>query len=494
MRLSSSFKRLTYLTHRWTGVFGCLLMSLWFISGITMLFVGYPKLTPDERLAALPPLSLLACCTPVQQAWLEDGNVVLSTVGGQASYLLPPGAHAGPQRLRARDGQPAERDKASVLQSARQFLPGVGARYLGQVGEDRWTHARGLDPHRPLHVVEMADEQRTRLYLSSQTGQVVLDAPLSQRRWNYAGAWLHWLYMFRHTSIDPVWHWLLVALSALGTLTALSGILAGLWRWRFTNRYKSGSRSPYRARWAYWHHLLGLLFAGILFTWILSGLASMNPLQVFSPRHEALDTRAFQGAGEVPDLLRHPAPMLIALVRAGFHASELEWRRLNGRSYVLARSADNRTRILVEENARLVVLERLPDRWLLAGAARLLPHPVVQQEWLTRYDTHYYARQPEAMNGAAQRRLPVWKLSFADPDRTWVYLDAYSGDIALAADARQRTGRWWFNLLHSWDLPGMLSWPLSRLVVLILLSLGGLGICLSASVIAWRRLRLTFRR
>ena len=49
MNLSARAKRLTYLIHRWTGVAACVLMALWFVSGIVMLFIGYPKLTPCEK-------------------------------------------------------------------------------------------------------------------------------------------------------------------------------------------------------------------------------------------------------------------------------------------------------------------------------------------------------------------------------------------------------------------------------------------------------------
>ena len=56
MSLRSTAKRWTYLVHRWLGIGGCLLMLLWFISGMVMLFIGYLKLTPGERLAALPVL------------------------------------------------------------------------------------------------------------------------------------------------------------------------------------------------------------------------------------------------------------------------------------------------------------------------------------------------------------------------------------------------------------------------------------------------------
>ncbi|MGV8195858.1 PepSY domain-containing protein, partial [Pseudomonas aeruginosa] len=49
-------KRYLYLWHRWLGIGCCLLMVLWFVSGMVMLYVGYPKLTPLERLAHLPEL------------------------------------------------------------------------------------------------------------------------------------------------------------------------------------------------------------------------------------------------------------------------------------------------------------------------------------------------------------------------------------------------------------------------------------------------------
>lgn len=54
MSLRSTAKRWTYLVHRWLGIGGCLLMLLWFVSGMVMLFIGYPKLTPGERLARCP--------------------------------------------------------------------------------------------------------------------------------------------------------------------------------------------------------------------------------------------------------------------------------------------------------------------------------------------------------------------------------------------------------------------------------------------------------
>ena len=48
-------KRWLYLVHRWLGVLLCSFFAMWFVSGLVMMYVGYPKLTHTERLEHLPP-------------------------------------------------------------------------------------------------------------------------------------------------------------------------------------------------------------------------------------------------------------------------------------------------------------------------------------------------------------------------------------------------------------------------------------------------------
>ncbi|KAA9160182.1 PepSY domain-containing protein, partial [Delftia sp. BR1] len=49
-------KRWLFLLHRWLGIALCLFFALWFVSGMVMMYVGYPKLTQAERLRHLPAL------------------------------------------------------------------------------------------------------------------------------------------------------------------------------------------------------------------------------------------------------------------------------------------------------------------------------------------------------------------------------------------------------------------------------------------------------
>lgn len=496
MSIASRARRLLYLIHRWMGVAACVLMALWFVSGIVMLFVGYPKLTPWERLRTLPALQSEHCCVSLQQALAAARSPVkeamLTSVGKRSIY-----------RLQLRDGRIVTIDAGTgtridigtpqVLASAQAFLPNATAHEIGTVNEDRWTHSRGLDAHRPLHIVQMEDPDRTRLYLSSATGEVVLDAPLAQRAWNYVGAWLHWLYYFRDRPVDPGWSWIVIVLSALGTVAAISGTIVGIWRWRFGSRYKSGSHSPYREFWLHWHHLLGLLFAAIIFTWIFSGLMSMNPLGVFDARGQKPDLAAWRNGNAIAERLPLEASQAIALLqRSGFQPVEIAWRILDGQPYMLARDAADDTRLIVRDGNGFAVRYRWSGDTLLHAATRLLPAPILSHRELAHHDDYYYARQPEAMMGAAERRLPVWRVRFGDPHAIVVYLDPSTGDVALSLDRAQRTGRWLFNFLHSWDLPAMLHAKPWRDIVLILLSLGGLAMCITGTVIGWRRLRIWY--
>lgn len=498
--MTFTFKRLLYQLHRWTGIAACVLMLLWFVSGMVMLFVGYPKLTPWERLGVLPALastvSPAGCCQPLARVAIpvDAREIVLTTVAGRPVYRVRDGA-GRPRLFDAGSGKaigPAS--VATALASARAFVPGADAHYLGLVQEDRWTHSRALDVHRPLHQVQLDDGAQTMLYLSSATGEVLLDAPRAQRLWNFIGAWLHWVYPLRNHSTDPVWSWIVIIASALATFTALTGTLAGIWRWRFKGRYKSGARTPYRESWMRWHHVTGLLFAGFVCVWIFSGLMSMNPLRIFDPQGRRPDLAAWQGG--TPATVRldvTPPQALNLLAQQGFHAVELEWRVLDKQPYLLARDGASRTRLLMRHDGQLLVREQWPQEQLLQAAHKLMPGIAAGSEWLRTYDAYYYGREPEAMMGAMERRLPVLRVRFDDPQANWVYLDPYTGTVALGLDRRQRAGRWLFSFLHSWDLPPLLRAGPWREGVLILLSLGGLALSATGMVIGWRRLRTWWR-
>ncbi|MCD0505264.1 PepSY-associated TM helix domain-containing protein [Bordetella petrii] len=492
MDLKARCRRLTYLAHRWLGVAGCVLMLVWFLSGIVMLYVGYPKLTPAERLGSLPVLAADDCCISFAALAPAGQGLVLTSLRGRPTYVVS--TADGPRAYSAQTGLPDGAVTESVAVAAAQaFWPRAAPRYGGLLQEDRWTHSRGLDRHRPLHQVWMDGPTSGTLYVSSATGEVVLDAPLAQQRWNYVGAWLHWLYMVRDRSVDPGWSWIVIVLSGACTLLAISGVVVGVWRWRFRGRYKSGARTPYREAWMRWHHVAGLLFSAFVCTWIFSGLMSMNPGGIFSDGGPGPDRQGMAAAG-VSHPLADPRPVLRALQQAGFRPVQLEWRWLGGEAYVVARNAQADSRIVRAGAAGLAVQGQWDPQRVQAAAQALFPGARMQAQVLAQYDAYYYARHAQAMNGGAPRGLPALRLDFDTPGRHRVYVDLRTGAVSLDLGRAERVGRWLFYFLHSWDTPTLLNAGVARDVAIILLSLGGLALSATGVVLGTRRLAALRRR
>ena len=502
--MGARLKRWLFLVHRWLGIGICLLFAMWFVSGIVMMYVGYPKLTEAERLQHLPRLDaqaqLLAPARALAAAGiagpLDELRLAASSAGRPVYVATPARADAAPGHkppprgsgavvIDAVSGQRLQAvDEAHALASARAFAgPGVRLDYLGTIDEDAFTHSRALDPHRPLHKVALGDAERTLLYVSGRSGEVVRDATRTEQVWNYAGAWIHWLYPFRGNAFEPYWTDVVNWLSILGIAMALTGTVAGILRWRFRKPYRSGARTPYPGAMMRWHHITGLLFALVTITWIFSGLMSMNPWRIFDTGAPKLRMEALQGGALVlgPD---DAAPQALLAASNGA-VRELRWTRVLGENRVLAQAAGGAPQVVGSRDGRPVTFEVAALR---EAAARLLPAPVARVERLQDYDLYYYARDAHTMTGGGVKPLPILRIVFDDRHATWIHLDPHTGAVLGRLDSGKRTSRWLFAMLHSWDwLPLLERRPLWDLV-LIALSLGGTLLSVTGVVIGWRRL------
>ena len=537
----SRIKRWILLGHRWLGIGTCLLFFLWFLSGVVMMYVGHPKLTWQERLEHLPPLeasqSLLSPADAFRQAGIH-GTVtdlrLANARAGQPVYIaqVRPDSKPAPDAPRpephlvaldARTGTLLPpTDPATALASAQVYLeqgglshpssssalPASSPRqpspagaqdtpgkplYQGITVEDAHTHSAAMDLHRPLHKVLLPDAEQTLLYISGTTGEVVRDAPRLERGFNYLGAWLHWLYLFRDTAID--WTDLIIWLSVIGTVATLSGFLAGIIRWRFSRPYRSGSRSPFAPGALRWHHILGLVFALTTFTWIFSGLMSMNPWDIFEADESIIDARRISNPDTQPSrAIATPQALL-----ASTPVRELQWHTLLDKARVKAIRAHDvppgstdQPVLLSARSGKPYTLE--PERLRSALFTLQAGYPpridILQQD-----DFYYYSRTEHTMTGGRKPHpLPIWRVRYDDPNQTWLHIDPATGQVLNELDSYQRTERWLFALLHSWDwLPLLRNRPLWDIVMLVLAA-GGLALSATGIWIAGHRLHIKTRR
>ncbi len=494
-------KRIIYLVHRWLGIILCLFMAMWFFSGVVMMYVGfYPRLTPAERLMALPPLNIEQCCAPLTDILSaaerkdQPKDIRLTTVAGQTRFIL----NYGKKDLVAVDAVSAKRidvvNQSDALAAAKAFMPATPAHYDTLLeDEDAWTHSKGLDAQRPLHRIQMADTASTVLYVSGKTGEVARDVTAVESTWGWVGGWIHLLYPFRGGAVDKHWADIVIYISIVATILTLLGMFVGIWRWRFSGKFKTGARTPYREPWMRWHHIVGIVFGVTALTFIFSGLMSMNPFKVLDSGAPKQERRLANRNDIHTELFATTTQQALKkFTQSAWTPAELEWRMVDGEAYYLAYNSHGGTLLLAagKEHATAQPVDAFSiEKMQAIGTAIMASSKVKEATVLRDFDFYYYNREPHSMGGNG-KTLPILRLKFDDAYNTWIQLDPRTGAVINQTDSRRRLGRWLFSLLHNWDwLPLMERRPLWD-IWMIVLSLGGFVMSITGVVIGWRRLRI----
>ena len=474
-------------THRYVGVPVSVLFVVWFASGIVMMYTGdMPRLTPQARLDALPPLAPSAIrLTPAAaaegRALRPPARVTLRTLLGRPVYRFDE------VTLFADTGAPLGPVGPDLARAVAQEFTGAPAEAIGHDGlierPDQWTllAREGL----PAHKFRVRDGEGTQLYVARQTGEVVM----LTTRWSRTLAWLgaipHWFYLPELRIEREPWEAVIVWTSAIGCLIAVTGLLLGIVQFRW--RGSRGRRIPY-AGLMRWHYLTGVLFGVATLTWTFSGLLSVQPFawmtapglsvaaDALSPG--PLDLAAFPplDPARLDQRVEGRTIKEIDLLRIG--DAPVYQVRLDGGTDVVATPGlllDARTL-----SARAASPEALVTR-LRQGA---LPGATALDVSVhDAYDSYYYGRGPE------RPPLPVVRVRLDDPMETWAYIDPATERVTLTVHRLERFERWLFNGLHSLDFR---FWyerrPLWDIGVLLLMA-GGLASSGLGLWVGWGRVR-----
>jgi hypothetical protein len=454
---------------------------MWFASGIVMHFVPFPSLTEAERFAGLAPVEraqpIIAVADAVAASGITDATRVrLIQRSDGPVYVV-----SGPSRVRAvhaSDGADALvefPDVAPAIARAyadRRGLDAANATIVARADYDQWSVPNGFDRHRPLFRVALGDAAGTEIYVSSRTGEVVLDTTRSERGWNWAGSVLHWIYPTVLRSNWSLWDQVVSTLSLVALIAALLGAVLGVVRIRIRGGLIS---SPYRG-WHALHHIIGLVSTAFVLTWIFSGWLSMDHGRLFSRGQltpaEAVVTNA------VPDW--HAAPSLDQRPLSP-SAREVEWFTFNGGVFRRDRtSLDSQTLIKAGEAARDRQMAFLDEQDVLGLTTRLVAGCGAAS---VVADNDDYPAQ-SIVSGA-----PVYRSRCGD---LWFDIDGADGNVLQRLDASRRAYRWFYSALHTLDFPVLMAHPRLRDVLIVGLCALGLVFSVTGIVIGWRRLRASF--
>jgi hypothetical protein len=466
--------RALVIVHRYLGVAAGLLMLMWFLSGIVMMYVGFPQASERERLRALPPISWAACCrfadgliADNQQFGRAEVENLLGVPVLRLARLLRPDQVIDLAQGIEKSIEMADAQAVAVDAARRRNGEVVAAE---EIEEDQWTVGR-YHGELPLFRFAFDDPERTTVYVSGSTGRMVLRTTATQRFWNWLGAVPHWFYPTALRTDGALWSRIVIWASIIGAFLTIFGLCLGIAQFR---RGKDGGLSPYRGLF-YWHHAAGLVFGVVTLTFVASGLVSMNPWGF-------LDSR---GGGERARL-EGPMPRwgeirtsLGALREHSVSAVSLSSARFNGRLYWLAADADGTvTRLDAAGNAA-----PLRDGDLAEAAARLAgASGVAAQGLMSEEDAYYFANRDPVV-------LPVYRIVANDAESTRYYLDPTSGTLLQRADANRRWHRWLFAGFHRLDFAAWLRARPAWDIILITLMLGGIAVSATGVYLAFRRVR-----
>src|SRR5437016_3658238 len=169
--MSTVLWRATVTVHRYLGIAVGALMLMWFVSGMVMVYVPYPEISPAQHLKSLTAIPLNACCTPGPVKLADDepiASLQIETVAGQLVMRIRPDGRP-PFFVELASGAPlaidAAKARAIALETAARLTEGPAAiASSGLIDRDQWTVAEDYEFDRPLYRFAFNDPRGMQLY------------------------------------------------------------------------------------------------------------------------------------------------------------------------------------------------------------------------------------------------------------------------------------------------------------------------------------------
>ena len=362
---------------------------------------------------------------------------------------------------------------------------------------DQWTLTQGRQM--PLHKLAVDDASGAEVYVSPASAEIVVLTTRASRTLAWVSTIPHWLYFAALRTNTELWSNIVVWSSGIGCILALLGIVLGVVQFR----YRRPVKLPYSGLMK-WHYALGLFFGVLTLTWVFSGMLSMEPWDWTQQDEvgEGVD-QAFTG-GEL-DFSQFPTidPAAWQQVFGERPIKEVQFARIQDEPYYIVRSAPDEAplmgapdgghqpyyvsrnldseRLVVSANPLAIRSEPFSSDSITNRLKAALPDvPIVESQLLTEYDSYYYSRDGEVP-------LPVLRVKFNDPAKTWVYIDPEISQVVAQVQRNNRIERWLYNGLHSLDFS---FWYYKRPlwdIGVIILSLGGAALSGIGVIMGFKR-------
>ncbi|MCL3781533.1 hypothetical protein EMN47_14170 [Prolixibacteraceae bacterium JC049] len=461
-------KRIIIETHKITGSLLSLLFLVWFISGIVLIFQGFPHASRKERFNHLSTFSLkqLVDVKAPLNSW--KGRVEFSFDQDQPVYRVYSSKKAQ-QVFNAKTLAPITSFSEEHARKLAANFNGNNVKEVEKIKElDQWMPWSYYRPLLPIYKCRMSDEAHTVLYISEKTGEIVQQTNRKKRWMARLGAIPHWIYFKQLRLQKGLWINVVLWLSGIGAIMCFTGLFVGIFR------LKKGKGITAYKRWDYkWHHITGYLFGVFVFTFVLSGFFSLAdvPNWMVMAKENKVDVRWNQPLNMAMHKESTPASIVSELEKKE-GIRKIKWKTIHEEPYYFV-YYDN---------------YQIPEVYALRGGSiiKQQSQSISKIESLAR---SYYGKTPVSVklqegydnyySGSAMYYLPekVYKLEVSDSEGTWLYVNPVSGEQVKRYTKATRLRRWLYQGLHKFNFQFLKSeaeW--FRILLLLILSVGGIAV------------------
>lgn len=488
------FRKYLILSHRYLGIAACLLVLMWFATGIVMMYTGgMPMVSEELVLERADPLDLAAFrITPEEASDLAgyadgiDGQgtpppISMVTLLGRPAYRIGP---LGQVTVFADNGEfLTELDEQQGAQVAASFarVDASKVQFVGAFDDvDQWTFQKSP----PFLKYAIDDGLGTEIYVQPYTGDIEMITTSQQRMYAWMGTIPHWFYFSALRTNQSLWFNSVVYTAEAVCLLTLLGIVLGFVLFRKPKPFNLKKAIPYAGPMR-WHYVTGVIFGLFTLTWAYSGVLSMEPFDWTNGRGLTVRPSYFSGGTMDLAAFRPMDPVLFDEIAGGRPIKQVQLRKIQGQHFYDVRlgpqngftpkegerlhqpyritPASDPNQILVSADTLVARSHGFSVDDVKARLAEELPgERIVDAELLNEYDSYYYSRQN-------LHPLPVVRVKFDDPAETWVYVDPRDSNLLTTVHRLERVERWAYNGLHSLDFKFLYDkrplWDITMLVL-----------------------------
>ncbi len=477
--------RFFFSMHQITGCVIALFFLMWFVSGLVLIYHPFPRLSEDqlyEKKEVLP-------------SSLPDIQTIERQAGGKI------------KRLHLRQFQQQTLATVTTADSTFTFcctdslaeVKPITFDYLEKTAQDwvnapilkvdtlheraQWVLYSRYERVLPIYKFYFDDSEKHELFISGKNGDVQQLSTRSERIWAWFGAIPHKLYIPAVRKDLDLWKGFITVGALFCVLASLSGIFVGFYVLMVRHRQTRRWESPYRKRWFYLHHVVGLIFSFFLLAWGISGYFSMNRIPQWLIDSEGKYIFSQSSMWGKKSLSLNAYKLDYRQLKSVYpDLKEVRWTHFRDIPAYEIIAGDQE--LVIDASTTQVKELYIPQETVIAGLKHIHGDDVKYDiSVLNEYDDYYLSRKH-----ATGYTLPVYKILVDDNISSRYYVNPKTGYVRYLNNNKM-VRKWVFSGIHYLNIKWLIDRPVLWTICIWVLCLGCSFVCLSGAWLGYKYLK-----